>query len=233
LIGQDGAIHWPSANCGPRREGARPDMILLHYTAMQGAEAARDWLCDPQAEVSAHYVVGRDGTLWQLVCEDLRAWHAGAGGWGALRDVNSRSIGIEIANDGLQPFPEPQMRAVEALAAGIMARWGVPPERVLGHSDTAPGRKIDPGRRFDWRRLARQGLSIWPTRREPGDFWRDARRFGYLWEPGGEEAVLAAFRLRFRPGAEGPLSERDAAIMADLAARWPVANDGTLPPSSV
>ncbi len=217
----------PSPNFGPRRNGARPDMVILHYTAMASAEAARDWLCTPEAQVSAHYVLARDGTLWHLVDEADRAWHAGAGGWGAVCDVNSRSVGIEIANDGAAPFAAPQMDALERLLAGVLQRWAIPPERVLGHSDTAPGRKIDPGRRFDWRRLARAGLAIWP---EPaaaggaGDFWTDAARFGYRWAPGQEPQVLAAFRLRFRPWASGGLDAADRAVMAALAARWPCAD---------
>lgn len=205
---------------------------------MDSAEAARDWLCNPQAQVSAHYVVGRDGFVWQLVCEGQRAWHAGAGAWGDVTDINSRSIGIEIANDGFQPFPEPQMQAVEALITGTMARWQVPAERVLGHSDTTPGRKVDPGRRFDWRRLATGGRAIWPENRPEnrpencpegdadgagGDFWSDARRFGYRWQPGCEDAVLDTVRQRFRPAARGPLTAQDRALMAQLANRWPVA----------
>lgn len=198
-------------------------MILLHYTAMASATSARDWLCTPEAQVSAHYVVAEDGRLWQLVCEGARAWHAGAGAWGDVTDVNSRSIGIEIANTGAQPFPEPQMRVVEQLLRGIMDRWAVRPERVVGHSDTALGRKIDPGKRFDWKRLARQGLSVWPEAVAPGDIWDDARTFGYVWEPGQEETLLGAFRMRFRPWASGPVDDTDRALMRDLAIRWPFA----------
>ena len=198
-------------------------MVILHYTAMQSAETARDWLCNPEAQVSAHYVLRADGHLWQLVDEAERAWHAGAGGWGAVADVNSRSIGIEIANTGTHPFAAPQMAALETLLGGILARWRIPPERVLAHSDTALGRKIDPGPRFDWKRLARGGQSIWPEPAAPGDFAADACRFGYVAGAGQEEALLGAFRMRFRPWAKGPLCDADRALMAGLAARWPVA----------
>ncbi|WGW05823.1 N-acetylmuramoyl-L-alanine amidase [Tropicibacter oceani] len=197
-------------------------MVVLHYTAMTSATRARDWLCNPEAEVSAHYVVAEDGQLWQLVCEGARAWHAGAGAWGGVPDVNSRSVGIEIANTGSHPFPEPQMAVVEALLRGICARWSIAPQMVVGHSDTAIGRKFDPGARFDWQRLARQGLSVWPVAKTPGDFWQDARSFGYTWEDGDQDAVLVAFRLRFRPWASGPLDDHDRALMRDLARRWPV-----------
>ena len=141
-------------------------MIVLHYTAMETCEAARDRLCDPAAEVSAHYLISETGTLWQLVPEAQRAWHAGAGQWGDVTDINSRSIGIELANTGDVPFPEPQMAVLEGLMIGIMSRWQIRPERVIAHSDMAPARKSDPGPRFDWRRLARSGLSIWPEPEE-------------------------------------------------------------------
>ncbi|CUH64132.1 N-acetylmuramoyl-L-alanine amidase AmiD precursor [Thalassovita gelatinovora] len=215
-------IPHPSPNFGPRRDGARPDLIVLHYTAMTSAEAALDRLCDPLAEVSAHYLICERGQIWQLVEEDMRAWHAGAGQWGAVGDINSRSIGIELANLGTHPFSQPQMAALEALLRRIMARWPIPPERVIGHSDMAPDRKYDPGARFDWQRLARQGLSIWPEAAEPGDFFTDAARFGYGIDRFSPEAVLDAFRLRFRPGVTGPLDETDRGLIADLAARFPV-----------
>ncbi|ACM00453.1 N-acetylmuramoyl-L-alanine amidase [Cereibacter sphaeroides] len=218
-----------SPNCGPRREGARPDLVVIHYTAMASAEAARARLCDPAAEVSAHWLVPERGDPLALVPEELRAWHAGAGSWGGVTDVNSRSIGIELANPGDRPFPEPQMAALERLLAGILARWQIPPARVIAHSDMAPERKCDPGPRFDWRRLARGGLSVWPSDgcppAEAETFAASARAFGY---PAVEAALLlAAVRLRFRPWARGPLTGEDAGMMADLAARYPV--DGRTP----
>ena len=127
------------------------DIIVLHYTAMPSAQSALTRLCLAEAEVSAHYLIGRCGTVWQLVQEDQRAWHAGVGAWGDVRDVNSRSIGIEIDNDGYSPFSHMAMVALEGLLPGILQRWAIPPERVIGHQDMAPGRKSDPGRRFDWR----------------------------------------------------------------------------------
>ncbi|MEO0622287.1 MAG: N-acetylmuramoyl-L-alanine amidase [Pseudomonadota bacterium] len=136
-------------------------MVVLHYTAMETAEAALARLCDPVAEVSAHYVIAEDGRLWRLVDEAERAWHAGVSSWGAVRDVNSHSIGIELANTGVHPFPEPQMAALAWLLAGVIGRWEIRPERVVGHACVAPGRKVDPGARFDWRRLARQGATVW------------------------------------------------------------------------
>ena len=216
------AEEFPSPNCGERRDGALPDMIVLHYTAMETADAALARLCDPVAEVSAHYMISETGKLWQLVPEEQRAWHAGAGQWGDVTDVNSRSIGIEMANTGAHPFPEPQMVALEQLLRGIMARWSIPPERVIAHSDMAIGRKYDPGPRFDWPRLARQGLSIWPEAGAcPGAFEQDARAFGYA-DCGGPNLLLSAVRMRFRPWARGPLDDTDRALMHDLASRYPV-----------
>ncbi len=183
---------------------------------MADGPSARARLCDPEAEVSAHWLVHEDGLTEALVPEDRRAWHAGAGSWQGCEDVNSRSIGIELANPGDRPFPEPQMAALEALLRGIMARWPIGPEGVIGHSDMAPGRKIDPGPRFDWRRLALQGLAVWPEG-EGRDLSlaESLSRIGYAKEP----AQLAAFRLRFRPWAEGPEDATDRRLAAALAYR--------------
>lgn len=204
-------------------------MVVLHYTGMATAEAALARLRDPAAEVSAHWLIAEDGRVWRLVDEAMRAWHAGAGAWDGVEDVNSRSIGIELANagplDGFPPFPEPQMAALERLLAGMADRWGIRPGRVIGHSDMAPGRKIDPGPKFDWRRLARAGLSVWPEAGadsgKAGADWRTFReaaaRAGYR-APGEDwEPALAAFRLRFRPWASGPLAAEDVALAAGLA----------------
>lgn len=216
----------PSPNFGPRRNGLRPSLIVLHYTAMASFEAASERLCDTAAEVSAHYLIGRDGTLAQLVDEEMRAWHAGAGAWGGQDDVNSRSIGIELDNDGSCPFSAPLMSALEALLPGIMARWDITPQGVIAHSDLAPTRKFDPGRRFDWRRLARQGLAVWPEEGavvapDADAFSSYAIRFGY---PDTETAaaLLDAFRQRFRPWAQGPLDGQDMACIENLADRFVV-----------
>lgn len=223
-------VTHPSPNFGERRGGARPDLVVIHYTAMPSLAEARARLCDPAHEVSAHWLIAENGTTEQLVDEHHRAWHAGAGSWGGVTDVNSRSIGIELANTGAQPFPEPQMTALESLLRGIMARWSIPPERIIGHSDMAPARKSDPGPRFDWRRLARHGLSVWPAPdaappQDPATFPAHARAFGY--PPADDALLLRAFRLRFRPQATGPADTTDATLAAALATRYPV--DATPP----
>jgi len=218
---------YPSLNHGPRREARRPSMVVIHYTALASAEAALERLCSPEHEVSAHYLIARDGTIHQLVAEARRAWHAGAGAWAGQGDVNSRSIGIELDNSGLAPFAAPLMDALSLLLADIRARWAIAPEAVIGHQDMAPTRKLDPGARFDWRRLAREGQAIWPA---PGAsapapdeaaFLAAAEAFGYPVEA-GFGPVLGAFRARFRPGAAGPVEAADMAAIADLAARFPV-----------
>lgn len=212
-----------SPNFGERRGGLLPRLIVLHYTGMASCDAARDRLCDPAAEVSAHYLISEGGEVLALVPEELRAWHAGAGVWRGWDDINSRSIGIELANTGAEPFAGAQIRALEDLLAGAMARWDIPAQGVIAHSDMSPGRKSDPGVRFDWRRLALAGLSVWPGDAKPGNprgFITDARRFGYP-DIGGD-LVLAAFRQRFRPWAKGPLDGVDAGMIADLARRFGV-----------
>lgn len=188
---------------------------------MEGARAALERLCDPDAEVSAHYLIGADGTVWQMVREADRAWHAGAGSWRGCDDVNSRSIGIELDNRGDHPFSGPQMAALEALLAGILERWNIGPEGVIGHSDMAPGRKCDPGPRFDWARLARQGLALahHPGQggsAEPDRFRALARRAGY--PEAADRDLLSALRHRLRPWGRGPLSQADIDALAGFVA---------------
>lgn len=202
-------------------------MVVIHYTAMDCPEAACRALSDPAREVSAHYLIAPDGGVMALVDEAERAWHAGTGRWGDVADVNSHSVGIELSNDGFSPFSAALMDALEELLARIMARWDVSACRVIAHSDMAPGRKIDPGARFDWQRLARSGLAVWPKRGEAecAGFLRDARTYGYTADV-DEATLLAAFRLRFRFGYDGPLDRVDAGMAADLATRFPFQGRG-------
>lgn len=182
---------------------------------MESADAALARLCDPAAEVSAHYLIGRDGTCWQLVEEEQRAWHAGAGSWCGLEDLNSRSIGIELDNRGSEPFAEPQMAALERVLRGILERWSIPAQGVIGHSDLAPGRKWDPGPRFDWARLARQGLAETTPAPIPDEVDLDAALIavGYTADVDAQTR-LEAFRLR-----HGARSRGEAGVIAALAGR--------------
>ena len=204
-------IPLPSPNHGPRRAGTPVDILLLHYTGMPDSAAALDRLRDPAAEVSAHYVVGEDGTVWTLVPEDRRAWHAGRSYWQGERDVNSRSVGIEIVNPGhefgYRAFPDIQMTAVADLARAIMDRHGIPPSRVLAHSDVAPARKEDPGELFDWPGLAALGIGLWPVP-GPGDAGEGGEDavHGLLLDLGYDPdcplpLLVKAFHRRYRPEA--------------------------------
>jgi len=196
---------------------------------MDGVDAARDRLCDPEFEVSAHYLIGQDGQIIQMVAEDMRAWHAGAGAWGGTTDVNSASIGIELCNRGDHDFPGAQMATLVGLLADIRARWNIPIHRVIGHSDMAPGRKQDPGRHFPWKDLDDAGVGVFRGQNAPDVLPFDvaAKAFGYPITPDNADAVLDAFRQRFRPDAMGPLYDTDRKIMSDLAQHWPV--DAYLP----
>ncbi len=207
-------IQTPSPNFGPRKATASPSLVVLHYTAMTSAQAALDRLCDPAAEVSAHYLIEAGGAIHQLVPETMRAWHAGQGSWRGTADVNSQSIGIELDNRGDHPFSNLQMTTLECLLGDILSRWSIPPGNVIAHADMAPDRKLDPGPRFDWRRLALSGLSVWPDDNPdtPQDWSTEATRFGY---PNVPEA-FAAFRARFRPWATGPCDDEDRRILARL-----------------
>ena len=206
---------FPSPNHGDRR-GQRPELVVLHYTGMTDTAEARTRLCDPAAQVSAHWLVFENGRAEALVPEDRRAWHAGAGSWQGREDVNSRSIGIEIANPGDRPFPATQMDAVVTLLRDIMARWQISPHGVIGHSDMAPGRKIDPGPRFDWQRLVHEGLALQGGQGPDLPLDSSLTRIGY--PPADPATRLAAFRLRFRPWGQGAESPTDRCCATFVAA---------------
>jgi N-acetylmuramoyl-L-alanine amidase len=225
-------IDRPSPNHGAR--SGPVDMLVLHYTGMRSAEAALERLCSPEAAVSAHYLVAEDGTVWRLVAEERRAWHAGASSWRGCSDVNGAAIGIELVNPGhefgYRPFPEAQMAALEALCRDILARQEIPARHVLGHSDVAPQRKQDPGELFDWPRLARVGIGLWPADPMPATpasvaeaqrllaaIGYDAPRTGAL---DAETAlVVAAFQRHFRPSCcDGTLDRDTGGRIAAVAA---------------
>lgn len=213
-----------SPNFESRKAGMKASILLLHYTGLSSCATAIAWLARPESKVSCHYVVDEDGRIVQMVPEPLRAWHAGLSSWAGETDINSASIGIEIHNPGHEggypPFPDAQMRAVEALSRDIIARHGIRPERVLAHSDVAPVRKKDPGERFDWGRLARAGIGHWvepePVRRADrgiglgyggvlvAEVQSLLARYGYDLEATGDfeektEFVVTAFQRHFRP----------------------------------
>jgi N-acetylmuramoyl-L-alanine amidase len=216
--------HWhPSPNHSPRQGNGEIRFIILHYTGMTSAEAARDWLCNPVSGVSCHYLVDEEGDITQMVDEHARAWHAGVSSWQGMTDINSHSIGIEVHNPGhdlgYSEFPEPQIVTVIALCRDVSGRHGIAPENVLAHSDIAPMRKVDPGEKFPWARLHAAGLGRWAEAPplsdgpalKPGDrgpevdrLRRELARLGYgvaLEGPFDEplQAVVRAFQRHFRP----------------------------------
>jgi N-acetylmuramoyl-L-alanine amidase len=198
-----------SPNQDARPPGARPALLVLHYTGMTSAAAAIDRLCDPAAKVSAHYVIDEAGRITALVPENRRAWHAGVAGWGGIDDVNAQSIGIELVNPGhewgYRPFPEDQVDALIALGVDIAARHRLPPTAVVGHSDVAPARKTDPGELFPWARLAAHGLGVWPAPAAPhpvdgGAALAQLTAIGYRLDLPHTvpSQVIAAFQRRWR-----------------------------------
>ncbi|MFE1599950.1 N-acetylmuramoyl-L-alanine amidase [Methylobacterium sp. ID0610] len=234
----------PSPNHGERQ---RPvDMLILHYTGMDQASEALLRLANPLAEVSCHYFVFEDGRVVQMVPEGRRAWHAGVSAWEGERDTNSRSIGIEIAHPGhaggLPPYPEAQIAAVTALAQDILARWPIRADRVLAHSDVAPGRKEDPGEGFPWERLHRAGVGHWvaPAPIRDGRFFAEGDAgqpiealqamfalYGYDQPVTGAfdanmRAVVEAFQRHFRPARiDGVADSSTITTLRDLIASRP------------
>ena len=213
-------IKFPSPNFGRRKSGKNIEFIVLHYTAI-GKEASLDRLCNPIHEVSCHYLIDQKGVCYQLVDDSKRAWHAGKSFWRGLRDINSRSLGIELVNSGDEAYPKTQMESLMVLLQDLLAIHKIRPQNVLGHSDIAPSRKTDPGKWFDWRLLSENGLAILPKVSVPIDtdkqsFLLDAQRAGF--EPEATfEQILQAFRSRCRTNFEGLFDGYDCALMKNFA----------------
>lgn len=213
-----------SPNCNARKLPI--SMVVLHYTGMKSADDALARMCDPVAEVSAHYMIDEDGMVTSLVPEEKRAWHAGRSYWRGITDINSASIGIELVNPGhewgYRPFPEPQMDALLPLLADIIDRHDIPRANVVGHSDIAPARKEDPGEYFDWHRLGELGLALEiPAAKmnlyydNPGAFYLALERFGYDISDG--RAVVRAFQRRWRPALiDGEIDGEIGGILFEL-----------------
>lgn len=197
-------------------------MLVLHYTGMESADAALARLCDTAAQVSAHYLIDEDGAIHRLVDESKRAWHAGLGFWRGERDINGRSIGVELANPGHEfgycEFPELQMQALIDLARDILGRHTIPARNVVGHSDVAPDRKLDPGEFMDWPRLAEAGIGLWPEEAaDPSENpLQDLATYGY---DISTRHVISAFQRRFRPARiDGLADPHTRRIIAGLLA---------------
>lgn len=233
-------IAKPSPNYDTRN-GQPVDMLVLHYTDMLSCEAAVERLCDPEAGVSAHYVVSEAGEVFQLVEESERAWHAGESHWRGHNNINARSVGIEICNPGhshgYPEFPLRQMKEVVKLAQGIIDRHSIPTRNVVGHSDIAFLRKDDPGEKFDWAACARQGVGLFPFEARPltgtelrrGDKGTMVMRlqtalanWGYGLKLDGEygektEKCVIAFQRHYRPtNLDGVWDNECAGLLAAL-----------------
>lgn len=235
---------YPSPNHDERQAvdgDARVRHVIVHYTGMTSRDAALTRLSDPTAKVSAHYFIDQEGVLFRMVSEERRAWHAGVSFWRGLRDLNSASIGIELCNPGheygYRPFPDIQITALKALLADIHGRHNLGPTALLGHSDIAPSRKMDPGELLPWRDLATDGFGLWPAETEvlPGipdldGAFRRLSEIGYAVPLTPEEGsdilnpdsattdVVTAFQRRYRPQkVDGHLDNETAAQIAAVA----------------
>lgn len=207
----------------PNHDVRRPTLIVVHFTQQDSVAESLHTLstANSHGRVSSHYLVGKDGSLYQLVADEHRAWHAGAGSWHGIGDVNSFSIGIELDNNGAEPFSEPLIQTLLVLLEDLTDRWGIAREQVIGHSDLAPTRKVDPGPLFPWKRLHEAGFGIWPDPAlmtdPPADFdpMLALRLIGYSTD--APEATIRAFRHRFR-GMEGmELDAEDLRILHALS----------------
>jgi N-acetylmuramoyl-L-alanine amidase len=219
-------IERPSPNQDDRG-GAKIDMLVLHYTGMTSGAAALARLCDPAARVSAHYTIDEDGTVYAMVPEARRAWHAGVSCWAGARDINARSIGIELVNPGhefgYRAFGDAQIAALIALGQDILKRHAISSWRVLGHSDIAPARKDDPGELFPWQRLAEAGIGQWPARGEdPGAAAVAGLLTHYGYDPEApSEKIVTAFQRHFRPSrVDGMADAETRAVLSGLIALY-------------
>ena len=209
----------------PNFDQRRPRVVVIHYTSDDSAAQALDTLTSPRSQVSAHYFIERGGSIVQLVDERARAWHAGESRWGPVSDLNSASIGIELDNNGREPYPPSQVDSLLRLLSDLRQRYRLSAADFLGHSDVAPGRKSDPGILFPWRLLAEGGFGVWcdpPYPPSPPGFdpMLGLRAIGYdTRQPG---AAIAAFRMHYTPGtrSDDPL-ERDGALIHCLAQKSP------------
>ena len=205
--------HRPSANYNERQ----PNFVILHHTSNDAVELALRTLTDPLKEVSAHYLVARNGTIYYLVDELARAWHAGASYWAGHRDLNSASIGIELDNDGEEPFAEAQLTALLRLLVELKTRYSIPAANFLGHGDVAPGRKADPARNFPWKRLAERGFGLWcepPYPKVPAGVDDELLLQAFGYDVSNVGAAVAAFKRHFAPAdASDAMSEDNRALL--------------------
>ena len=212
----------------PNQDVRRPNLIVIHFTEQESVQQSLDTLRGRNSggPVSAHYLIGADGTRYQLVSDERRAWHAGAGSWGPFTDLNSASIGIELDNDGKSPFAEAQVQSLLVLLDDLCTRLRIPRSQIIGHQDLAPTRKPDPGPLFPWKRLADAGFGRWPAADAPPapdgfDPWTALRLIGYPLDD--RAASVRAFRNHFRGQDGTELDAEDLRILHALATPAPAA----------
>ena len=212
----------------PNQNARTPVIIVIHHTEQKSVQQSLRTLrtANSGGPVSAHYLIGADGHRYQLVADERRAWHAGAGRWGTITDLNSASIGIELDNDGRSPFSAAQIESLIVLLRDLTTRLNIPPRQVIGHADLAPTRKQDPSRFFPWQQLAEAGFGVWPRAADGAapegfDAWNALARFGYPLD--NREATVAAFHRRFRGRDDLPktLDAEDARILHSLLLQTP------------
>ncbi len=219
-------VQKPSPNFNERKGGGEPRMLVLHYTGMKTGPAALERMCDPAAEVSAHYMVEEDGTIFQLVDEEKRAWHAGVSQWNGEADINSTSIGIEIVNPGHEfgyvSFPKQQILSTLDLCQQIVEKYRINPLEVVGHSDIAPTRKEDPGEQFPWQWYAKMGVGFWPNKivvpnMERFDIAKTLQKIGY--DVTDLEKTVSAFQRHWRPKVINGIADAETCrLVASVAA---------------
>lgn len=178
----------------------KPNYVVIHHTAQDSLAQTLHTFTVPHTQVSSHYVIGRDGEVYQLLSDFLRGWHAGAGKWGSVTDLNSVSLGIELDNNGREPFPEAQLYSLLQLLEKLKTTYNIPAANFLAHGDIAPTRKNDPSALFPWKRLAKKGFGLWPDEhlKDPPQYFnpRDALRIiGY--DVGDYDAAVVAFKRRY------------------------------------
>jgi N-acetylmuramoyl-L-alanine amidase len=225
-------ISCPSPNFDERAGNQKPSMIIIHYTGTPTADEARARFCDGAphdsiGRISPHYMIGDSAEIYKFVDEDRRAWHAGRASWGNCTDINSASIGIEIWNTGheynFEDFMPAQIDALIELINDIRTRWNIPDKNILGHSDIAPGRKLDPGEKFPWGELAEAGIGLMPKRNKDlelsySDFFEKLQAYGYTYS-NDKNILLAEFRRHFLPhllNVEG-LTDEDVQSLACIS----------------
>lgn len=211
-------ISRPSLNFDVRN--ADISMIVLHYTGMQSGEEAIERLCSEESKVSAHYVIDEDGSVYKLVEEKFRAWHAGVSYWRGMRNVNANSIGIEIVNPGhefgYREFTGRQYKSIIALCQELKQKYSIEDINIVGHSDIAPDRKEDPGELFEWELLAQNGIGLWPGKAR-GYGGTDLVDLGF--EDNSEKAIMA-FQRHWRPSViDGQWDEECDDILNRLLAQ--------------